>query len=440
MTKHELGTLLDDLSVDVREVDLAERAWQGAEIRRARARRRVLGGAAAAAAVALAGYAWLGPAADSDVRPTGPMPTNQTSGASEPSTRGWKAATDGTRYVVAPALGTEDSLPWTDMGLPPEINSDLPRKSLADVPASLRASARAVYLTPADGRSPVDATAFRPVVVLDDGTQAEVDTVTLERVSDAEGNAHPPLDARAVDAGLRLVFAQPGAVVVVDLWTASVTRVPVPDPHLEWAGWPSSGDPRIVARSADAVWLIDPDAKNVARPTQGEGDAMAGRYAFEAERSSATLDEVNAGVRGRAAVPWPMVEPWGDTMGTARTGARVDWVASAAFLGDTGDKGLDATAPYQGLVAMRTEATPIKEAPEIRLAVFGEDPRRTKGCCRVIGWYPSGQHVLYLTETSTGAHVLAWDVESGTFTRVALVTGRNRVPGLLALGSGFERY
>lgn len=440
MTKHELGTLLEDLSAGVHEVDLAELAWHGAAVRRARARRRALGGVAAAAAVALAGYAWLGPAADSDVTPTGPMRTSQPSGPSQQSTPVWKAAADGTPYVVAPALGTEQSLPWTDLGLPQEISSDEPRTRLEDVPAAERTAARAVYLTPADGRGPEDAATFRPVVVLADGVQAEVETVTLRRVSDADGNVHPPLDARAVDEGSRLVFAQPGAVVVVDLPTASVTRVPVPDPHLEWAGWRADEATHIVARSADAVWLVDPVTRTVARPTAGEGEAMAGRYAFEAGQSGATLDSVHDGVRSRAAVPWPIVEPWGDTMGTARAEAGVVWVASATFLGDTGDKELDATAPYQGLVALRTEKMPITEPPEMRLVVLGEDPPRSKGCCRVVGWSPSGRHVLYLTHTPAGTHVLAWDVEGGSFSRVTLITGRDRLLGLLALGAGFHRY
>lgn len=76
----------------------------------------------------------------------------------------------------------------------------------------------------------------------------------------------------------------------------------------------------------------------------------------------------------------------------------------------------------------------------MRLVVLGEDPPRSKGCCRVVGWSPSGRHVLYLTHTPTGSHVLAWDVESGTFSRVTRITGRDRLPGLLALGAGFHRY
>jgi hypothetical protein len=166
---------------------------------------------------------------------------------------------------------------------------------------------------------------------------------------------------------------------------------------------------------------------------------MAGRYALVADPRGATLDEMDSGVRGRTAVPWPMLEPWGDTMGAMSTGTDVDWVASAAFLGDTTTKGLDVTMPYQGLVALRVSGLPPKGHPEMRLAVFGEDPPRTKGCCRVIGWDPSGHQVLYVTETATGAHVLAWDVESGTFARVTQVTGSKRVPGLVALGGGFQR-
>jgi hypothetical protein len=75
----------------------------------------------------------------------------------------------------------------------------------------------------------------------------------------------------------------------------------------------------------------------------------------------------------------------------------------------------------------------------MRLAVFGDDPRRTKGCCRVLGWDPSDGTSSNVTETPTGAHVLAWDVESGTFARVTQVTGTKPVPGLVALGGGIQR-
>jgi hypothetical protein len=265
-----------------------------------------------------------------------------------------------------------------------------------------------------------------------------VDTVTLDLASDAAGNAHPPLGARAAD-GMRLVFPQPGAVVVVDVRTGSVAGIPIPDPHLEWAGWANTqADPHIVATSADGVWLVDPDARTVTRPTQGD-EAMAGRYALVADPRGATLDEIDGGVRGQTALPWPMLEPWGDTMGATSTGPDLNWVASAALLGDTTNKGLDATRPYQGLVALRVSGVPLKGDLEMRLAVLGDDPPRTKGCCRVIGWDPSGRKVLYVTESSTGAHVLAWDVENGTFARVTQVTGTKRVPGLMALGGGIQR-
>jgi hypothetical protein len=328
-----------------------------------------------------------------------------------------------------------------DVGLPREIDTDLPRKKLRDLPPSARSLASAVYLDPADGRSPEDAEAFHPVVILSGGVQAVVDTVTLGLVRDAAGNAHLPLDARALDGGRRLVFAQSGAVVVVDLPTAAVTRIPVPDRHLEWAGWATGqGGPHIVALSADAGWLIDAEARTVTGPTDGDGEARIGPYALVADPAGATLDESHGDVRGRYALPWPMVEPWGDTMGAMSNGTNVDWVASAAFLGDTTTKGLDVTMPYQGLVALRVSGQTRMATLEMRLAVFGEDPPRTKGCCRVVGWDRSGRHILYETETATGTHVLAWDIETGTFARVMLVTGTKRVPGgLVALGAGIQR-
>ncbi|HET6667516.1 MAG TPA: hypothetical protein VFG98_09575, partial [Intrasporangium sp.] len=352
MTRHDLIALLQDISADVAEVDLGERSWRGAEVRRARSRRRAAGGVAAAAAVVVAGYAWLGPTG-SDGGPPGPSQLGSSSSVTSSSTGAWRAAADGTPYTEGPAVGAEDSLPWLDVGLPREIGSELPRKKLSDLgglPTLDHGVVSAVYLDAADGRNPQDARTFHPVVVLSGGIQVVVDTVSLDPVTDAAGNAHTPLDARAVD-GLRLAFAQPGAVVVVDLRTASVVRIPIPDPHVEWASWTRTvGDLHILARSADAVWLVDPDARTVTRRSGGKCEARAGHYALVADPGGATLEEIHDDVCGVTDMPWPMIEPWGDTMGATSTD--VGWVASAAFLGDTTTKGLDVTMPYQGLVAM----------------------------------------------------------------------------------------
>ena len=81
----------------------------------------------------------------------------------------------------------EESLPWLDLGQPREIDSDLPRKKLADVPPSGRSLAVAVYLDPADGRRAEDARAFHPVVVLTGGTIAEAVHRELARLSPGSG-------------------------------------------------------------------------------------------------------------------------------------------------------------------------------------------------------------------------------------------------------------
>lgn len=430
MTDHELGRLLEEITADVPEVDFAERAWLAAERRRTRTRRRLAAGVAAAAVVVVGGYAML--EQGNQQRAVTPVPA-QTSAAPTVSPTRWLTASDGTRYVVAPPIGSEGSLPWLDLGLPEEFEKAL-RRSFSQVTPELRSQPKAVYLEVV-GDAP-DGPTYRPVVVLGDRTLLPFDQLTLRAVSDAEGNSHPPLGARAASFG-RLYFPQPGEVVVVTPETGDVARIPVPDQHLESVAAP--GLRPLLARSAEHSWLIDLE-KGTA--TEVAPDSVPdGPDALVAAPEGAMLEWVDGGARNRTALAWPALEPWGETVGVLSPGADGDyvigWVASAALLGDAGDLGLRADGAYQAVVAVRTTDMPVQHPPEMRALVLGEDPPRTKGCCRVVGFYGGvgRERVLYVSESPNGTYLLAWDIQSGSVSRVSRLPSGNAVPGLALVGS-----
>ena len=441
MTTSELGRLLEEIAEPVREVDLAERAWHGAQGRRASSRRWVA--AAVAASVLLAGgtYAVLN---SGDPR-TEPVPAQTTVGEG-PS---WRTATDGTRYVMAPALGTEQTVRWLDLGLPEVIDPDEPRKKLSELLVEEGPDAvidlRAVHLEAVEDGPWADATQYRPVLVLEGGPLVTVDTAVLRTVADEAGNAHVPLGVRAVSGDHRmLVFPQPGAIVVVDLRTAETKRISVPDEHLEWAGWETGEHLQVIARSADQVWRVDVAGATATRPTEGEGDAAEGAYSFRYDPAGGTprslLEWVVGGVRGATVMPWPMVEPWGDTVSSA--GVRADggppgWIASS-FHFDANGKGLDTGLVYQGIAAVPFPL-PVQGNPQTLLLAFGEDPSRSKGCCRALGWSDDGRWLLYESGDGPRQFLMAWNVGTGEVRRVTTVAMTDAtVPGL-ALGGTFAR-
>jgi hypothetical protein len=433
MTNHELGRLLEEITTDVPEVDFAERAWLAAERRRARRRRRLAASVAAAAVVVVGGYALLEQDGDRPRHVT-PVPAQTSTEPSISPTR-WLTASDGTPYVVAPPLGREESLPWLDLGLPEQIEEAL-RRPFSEVTPELRSRPNAVYLEVA-GDGP-DGPTYRPVVVLGDRTLVAFDQLTLRAVSDADGNTHPPLGARAAAFG-RLYFPQPGEVVVLDSGTGDVTRIPVPDQHLESVAAP--GPRPLLARSAEHSWLIDLE-KGTATEVAQES-VLDGPFALVGRPGGVTLDWLEGGARVRTALAWPALEPWGDTVGLPSSAPGKDhvigWVASGGFLGDAAGLGLAAHSAYQAVVAVRTTDMPVQHSPEMRALILGEDPPRTKGCCRVVGFYGGvgRERVLYVNESPNGTYLLAWEIQSGSVSRVTKLPSGDAVPGRIALVGPF---
>jgi len=90
-------------------------------------------------------------------------------------------------------------------------------------------------------------------------------------------------------------------------------------------------------------------------------------------------------------------------------------------------------------VAVDTETL----TPHLLLAPENPDGEtgRVKGCCTVLGW-ADGRTVLYESRGVHGRWVLAWDVTTGTVSRVTQVVGGGQdgspQPPVLALNVGWR--
>ena len=363
----ELGVLLDRASQHVVEVDLAERAWGTALVGRAVRRRRLLSGVGALAAVGVV----VAVAQGVDRGGANPAPTPS------PSTLVTAAVNrlpDGTMYAAMPLEGAEDRLPDYDAGLPSVIDPKGRAVSLSTLDAP-PTSVVAVYLRRAG-------THYRAVLVPRDRTQVVVDGLDLLPTRDADGNEGVPLGPKAISAdGRWVVFAQPGAVVRLDLESGAVDRYAVPAQDLQMAGWGEG--PTVLARGSSRAWTLDLSS---ASPR-----AVA----------SAAPTALTSGMQ------LPVTELVGETVSAGR------WAASGAFLDQvvTSPVIVRGNGPiYQGLVVVDAES----RSGRVLLAPESPDGRtgRFVGCCTVLSWADPST-VLFRSSGYDGSWVLAWDVETG---------------------------
>ena len=87
----------------------------------------------------------------------------------------------------------------------------------------------------------------------------------LRGTVDGVGNRGLALGPRTIDGERsRLVFAQPGAVVVLEVRSARTHRFPVKDDALRTAGWATDGH-TVVASNGSGGWLVDTRTGRVTR-------------------------------------------------------------------------------------------------------------------------------------------------------------------------------
>ena len=422
MTGRDLPSLLDRASDAVPVLDFAEPAWARA-VADQQHRRRVVTGTLAvlvAAVVVVAGMQ----SATHDEDPPQPAPTTTATGE--------RHLPDDTAYALMPLEGTEQRLPLIEVGLPERLDlhgKAEPLSRLGHPPESVVA----VYLRAASG-------GYQPVLVTARGDQLLVDTLTLKPLVPADGPTGP-LGVRAVGGGSFVVFAQPGAVVRLDLRTGAVTRYAVPDQDLETAGF-TSDQGTVLARSPSWTWAIDPWHQGAVAAAAGT-DAYEGGFRVTADpydlghlvlRKQDDSHQTHVLYDVRA----PVTDVWGETLNT------LSWAATGAFFDQDAVhsviRGRYGVGPiYQGLVAVDTETL----TPHLLLAPETPDGEtgRVKGCCTVLGW-ADGRTVLYESRGVHGRWVLAWDVTTGTVSRVTQVVGGGQdgspQPPVLALNVGWR--
>ncbi|MEU4333084.1 hypothetical protein AB0F59_00490 [Micromonospora lupini] len=280
-------------------------------------------------------------------------------------------------------------------------------------PATVRLSKRPVQralalFQPVDEENRADG----PVRILgDDGVVRSLDVVTLAPTRDADGN-----EATAVKPGVLspdgrwAAFAQTNELIMIDLTTAGVRRVPL-DGYLELVVWAHDrvlvgGDNRTYAveRDTESAGTMDVSAWNVVTP-----DPEAGREAalieLVGERGGLTLRSRSARegtVRSEQRItddalssPYAVNEFYGRGWLHGGRLASAAWITSNEIDGAEGVAVLDS----------RTGAV-------THLLDLGRD--RAKGCCPVLGWDNKGAVLLRLEP----AALARWDPESGEITGV----------------------
>ncbi|MEH0928633.1 hypothetical protein [Micromonospora sp. CPCC 205558] len=382
MNEQELRRLLTVSVEDVLPSQPAAAGWERA--RRTRRTRRAVG--VVALAVVLVGggtVAALRPPADP--APVGPTVTP----------------------TVDPSHAGPVQRPPAELTFPPD-----PLAKLGD-PATVSLSERPVeralaLFEPTDEENHSNG----PVRVLgNDGVVRSLDVVTLAPTRDAGGNeAHALKPGVLSPDGRTAAFAQTKELVMVDLTTAAVRRIPL-DGYLEQVVWAHDrvlvgGDDRTYAvdRITGAASPIDVSTWELIAPDPaagreaplidmyGEGGSLKLRSRTARDGELRSEQPVNA-----SALPSPyrVNEFYGRGWLHGERLARAAWITSSEINGAEGAAVLDA----------RTGAV-------LHLLDLGRD--RAKGCCVVMGWDNKGAVLLRLEP----AALARWQPETGEITGI----------------------
>ncbi|MDG4761137.1 hypothetical protein [Micromonospora sp. WMMD710] len=393
MNEQELRRLLTVSVEDVLPSQPASAHWDRA--RRTRRTRRAVG------AVALA-VALLGGGTVAALRPPADPPPD---------------------HSVAPTPTAEPThagpvqRPPAELTFPPD-----PLARLADpatVPLSARPVQRALALfQPVDEEFRADG-AVR--VLGDDGVVRSLDVVTLAPTRDESGNEAPAVKPGVLSPdGRSAAFAQTNELIMIDLTTAAVRRIPL-EGYLELVVWANDrvlvgGDNRTYAvdRVTATASTSDVSAWNVVAP-----DPEAGRDAalveLTGERGGLTLVSRTAregAIRSEERItgdalpsPYEVNEFYGRGWLHGERIASAAWITSGEIDGAEGAAVLDA----------RTGAV-------THLLDLGRE--RAKGCCPVLGWDNRGAVLLRLEP----AGLARWNPETGEITGIV-----RDLPGMVAL-------
>ncbi len=402
----EVRDLLELATDDLDEPALAEAAWEDALRRRRTVRRRGLVGGAVAlvgggAAVALVGR---------DPAPTAaPGPTATSRAAAAGRLRA--VPVDGVDVLLAPEPALEPRLPlYPDaarLALPERLGPGAERPLDILSPTGSTASVRAVFLVRVDeGR--VQPALFLPR----QSTELQlVAMAPLRPTVDAGGNSRLSLGPRAVDSERRrVVFAQPGAVVVLEVRSARTVRLPVEDDNLSTAGWATDGR-TIVAGNGSSGWLVDSVTGDTTRTVSA---VNAGWADIGTSGGPPTLRAFagNGRLTNLRSLDGPDVDVYGESVSNIE-----GWACRTVFFGSVRSTG----GRMQGLMAAQGDLRP---RPRILAAAAVEEV--PLAAYRPLGWGPRDT-VLFESRSFVAGRealrVLAWDVIENRLYRVSELGG-----------------
>lgn len=401
----EVRELLELATDDLDDPALAETAWDDALRRRRTVRRRVLVAGAVALAGGGAAVALGGRDPASTAAPAATVPT------SDPALAGRLRAVpvDTIDVLLAPEPALEPRLPlYPDaarLALPQRLGpgADRPLEILS--PAGSTASVRAVFLVRvAEDR--VQPALFLP------RQSSELQLVAmapLRPTVDAGGNSVLTLGPRAVDSERRrVVFPQPGAVVVLQVRSGRTVRLPVDDEHLSTAGWATDGR-TIVAGNGSSGWLVD---SVTGRATRTAGAVNAGWADIGTSGGPPTLRAFagNGRLTALRSLDGPDVDVYGESVSNTE-----GWACRTVFFGSVRSTG----NRVQGLMAAQGDLRPT---PRILAAVAAEEV--PLAAFRPLAWGPRDTLLLESRSFVAGREslrVLAWDVIEDRLYRVSEV-------------------
>lgn len=398
----EVRDLLELATDDLDDPALAEAAWEDALRRRRTVRRRGL----VAGAVALVGGAAAVVLTGRDPEPTRrPGPTATSTGAVAGRLQG--VPVDSIQVYLAPEPALEPRLPlYPDaarLALPERLGPGANRPLDILSPAGSTASVRAVFLVR------VDAERVQPALFLPrQSTELQlVAMAPLRPTVDASGNTALSLGPRAVDSERRrVVFAQPGAVVVLEVRSGRTFRLPVKDDHLATAGWATDGR-TIVAGNGSSGWLIDSVTGDTTRTVSA---VNAGWADIGTAGGPPTLRAFagNGRLTNLRSLDGPDVDVFGESVSNTE-----GWACRTVFFGSVRSTG----GRMQGLMAVQGDLRPT---PRILAAAASEEV--PLAAYRPLAWGPRDT-VLFESRSFVAERevlrVLAWDVIENRLHRVS---------------------
>ncbi|MFG1916217.1 hypothetical protein [Micromonospora sp. NPDC048898] len=297
--------------------------------------------------------------------------------------------------------------PPAELTFPPDPLARL--SGPATVPLSERPVQRALALfQPTDEENRADG----PVRVLgNDGVVRSLDVVTLAPTRDAGYNEAPAVKPGVLSPdGRSAAFAQTEELVMVDLTTAEVRRIPLAG-YLERVVWAND---RVLVGSEDRTYAVDratgtASTIDVSTWAVVAPDPAAGREAplveLIGERSSLELrtrTAREATIRSEERVtgdalpaPYQVNEFYGRGWLHGGRLASAAWITNREIDGAEGAAVLDA----------RTGAV-------VHVLDLGRE--RSKGCCEVLGWDNKGSVLLRLEP----AALARWNPETGEITGI----------------------